>query len=122
MVWVYHQNSRVLSHNHIQITKGYSGKGRDKNRHDRQHIKNRGPIPVGQYTLEDGPFTHYKTGRYTIRLKPNPANEMFGRDSFMIHGDSKDHPGQASEGCIILQRQFREKIWNSGDHDIEVVE
>ena len=37
-------------------------------------------------------------------LIPSPTNEMFGRSEFLIHGDSLEHPGAASEGCIILPR------------------
>ena len=28
----------------------------------------------------------------------------------MIHGDSKDHPSQASEGCIVLKLIYRKKF------------
>jgi len=50
----------------------------------------------------------------------NP-DSTFGRDGFLIHGDSVRHPGDASEGCIILPRRFRERIWTSEDTDLEVV-
>ena len=98
MTWTYQQNTGILKHDGVQITDdGYSGKGTKKNTHDKQDVKERGPIPVGKYTLQGGPFKHHKTGAYTIRLRPDPSNEMFGSDNFMIHGDSKDHPGKASE-------------------------
>jgi hypothetical protein len=38
-----------------------------------------------------------------------------------MHGDSKEHPGCASEGCVILPRTVREQVWSSGDHDLKVV-
>ena len=122
MTWVYHQNNRKLFHDNIEIAKGYSGKGEEKNNHNKQNVSNRGPIPVGKYTLQGGPFKHHKTGAYTIRLRPDPSNEMFGRSNFMLHGDSGRHPGEASEGCIVLPLNIRKKIWQSGDHEIEVME
>jgi len=38
----------------------------------------------------------------------------------MIHGDSGKHPGEASEGCIILDFSFREIITRSGITVLEV--
>jgi hypothetical protein len=37
-----------------------------------------------------------------------------------MHGDSKEHPGCASQGCIILPRPVREQVWHSGDRELEV--
>ena len=123
MTWEYHQSSGFIYHDGVLVSdKGYSGKKPEQNQHDKQDVKGRGPIPVGKYTLQGGPFKHHKTGAYTIRLHPVPSNEMFGRDNFMIHGDSEKHPGEASEGCIILPKSIRQQIWQSGDHEIEVVE
>lgn len=122
MTWTYHQNSRKLFHDNIEIAEGYSGKGEEKNNHDKQNVAFRGPIPVGKYTLQGAPFKHHKTGAYTIRLRPDISNEMFGRSNFMLHGDSGKHPGEASEGCIVLPLNIRKKIWQSGDHEIEVEE
>lgn len=28
----------------------------------------------------------------------------------MIHGDSRDHPGEASNGCIVMQANIRRRI------------
>ncbi len=46
---------------------------------------------------------------------------MFGRSGFLIHGDSVSHPGEASEGCIILDRNVRETIANDDDKYLVVV-
>ena len=58
-----------------------------------------------------------------MSLTPNAANNMFGRSEFKIHGDLIDAPGQhkASDGCVILSRDVREQIWQSGDHDLHVI-
>ena len=45
-----------------------------------------------------------------------------GRTNFLIHGDSTNHPGDASEGCIVLSRTIRQAIAVSGDTDLEVVQ
>ena len=44
-----------------------------------------------------------------------------GRSGLLMHGDSKEHPGSASHGCVILPRSVREEVWQSGDRDLEVV-
>jgi hypothetical protein len=47
---------------------------------------------------------------------------MFGRSAFYIHGDLVSAPGQhlASEGCIILAREIRNTIGESGDTSLIV--
>jgi hypothetical protein len=55
-----------------------------------------------------------------MRLTPQGHN-AHGRTGFLIHGDSRRNPGNASEGCIILNRSAREAIANSGDATLEVV-
>ncbi|MGF6481227.1 hypothetical protein QFZ91_003390 [Paraburkholderia sp. JPY419] len=54
-------------------------------------------------------------------LTPDPGTETFGSNAFFIHGDSKSHPGNASNGCIVISnRAVRERIWSSGDHQLRV--
>lgn len=103
------------------IGTGYSGFGEGKNNPQLERDPDVGPIPVGFYTFcppEDSP-TH---GPFVLPLLPDENNEMFGRSGFLCHGDSIEHPGQASKGCIILARTIRELIWNSEDHRLCVVE
>ena len=59
---------------------------------------------------------------FSLRLTPDPANDMCGRDGFLIHGDSIAHPGTASQGCIILNRLQREHIAASPVKLLRVVE
>jgi hypothetical protein len=56
-----------------------------------------------------------------LKLNPAAATETFGRSGFLMHGDSKEHPGCASHGCVILPRAVREQVWTSGDSDLEVL-
>lgn len=72
-----------------------------------------GPLPQGWYTMtgtEDSPHL----GPFAILLEPDAENTMYGRSDFRIHGDSIAHPGEASEGCIIVPRSVREAIYSPG--------
>ena len=64
---------------------------------------------------------HLHCGTYVIRLEPDPGNNMCGRSNFLIHGDSKTHPGSASQGCIILDKKYRKDMWTSGDKILKVI-
>lgn len=122
-MWTYRQTTGALSHNGVGVSVGYSGAGLGKNSPSAQNQRNVGPIPQGRYTIgapEDveRPGKH---GPYVLRLTPDQANEMFDRTGFLIHGESLKAAGTASEGCIILQRLIRERIWTSLDRMLEVV-
>lgn len=54
-------------------------------------------------------------------LSPDGHN-AHGRTAFLIHGDSRTNPGNASEGCIVLPPAVRIRIAQSGDTTLEVVE
>lgn len=58
------------------------------------NVKNHGPIPVGSYAIA-APRT---LGGARRDLLPDPLNQMFGRDSFQLHGCS--NPATCSEGCV----------------------
>jgi len=67
------------------------------------------------------PFNSPTHGPYAMHLTPDPTNMMYGRSEFMMHGNSLEHPGAASEGCVIMPRPTRELVWSSGDHRLLVV-
>jgi len=126
MTWRYEQKTGRLLHyaddesTAERVAIGYSGAGEGKNNPAMQDVQNVGPLPIGQYTI--GEPTDTKThGPYVLHLTPDPANEMYGRSGFLIHGDSVVEPGTASEGCMIFSRTIREKVWDSGDRQLEVV-
>jgi hypothetical protein len=99
---------------------GYAGRGAGKNNPTMQAEPLIGPLPCGDYTI--GPvYDHPKLGPVTMNLTPDPHNEMFGRAYFRIHPDAIDHPGHASEGCIVQARSVRERIATSPDHQLRVV-
>ncbi|MGF6812038.1 hypothetical protein OKW30_007230 [Paraburkholderia sp. Clong3] len=121
MVWIYKHASGELYHDDKFITDdGYAGKGVHKNKHGSQYVRDLGPIPVGLYEIT-APFPHPKTGPFSMRLNPVAGTSLGGRDGFMIHGDSKTDPGNASNGCIVLHLPYRKQIWNSGDRMLRVV-
>lgn len=118
--WTYKQSTGELSHNGAYIGKGYAGKGSHKNKPDDQCIRNEGPLPRGCYTI--GPaYQHAKLGPVTMNLDNSDGHDMCGRDLFRIHGDSINDPGNASDGCIILNRTIRDQISASTDRTLCVV-
>jgi len=104
---------------------GYAGgnKGQDPagvNNPADESLKDIGPLPEGRYAFGE-PVEHSQLGPFAIPLIPDPGNEMYGRGSFYIHGDTADLDHSASEGCLILARNVREEMWASPDHLIQVV-
>lgn len=119
-MWTYEQASGRLSRDGAEVARGYSGHGEGKNNPALEPVANVGPIPRGRYKL--GPrFDSQSHGPVCMRLEACQGTETFGRDGFLIHGDSKRAPGTASHGCIILPRLIREAIAKSGDELLEVV-
>ncbi|MCC8392658.1 DUF2778 domain-containing protein [Paraburkholderia sp. MMS20-SJTR3] len=90
-----------------------------KNLHSMQYVRDKGPIPVGRYEI-GAPFKHSHTGPFSMRLNPVAGTSLGGRSGFMIHGDSERDPGNASKGCIVVEKKTRKKIWNSGDRWLTV--
>src|ERR1700694_4527629 len=113
-MWTFEQSTGLwLNPAGDEVTHGYAGRDAGKNNPDMQNVKGIGPLPRGLYTA-GAPADDAVVGKYAMRLTPSPANEMFGRTSFFLHGDSMEHPGLASHGCIVLPRALRESFWNSG--------
>lgn len=109
---------------------GYSGyddgdrvpePGEGRNDPAAQRERNIGPTPVGYWEIIGPPKDTPTHGPVVLGLHPDASTETFGRDEFLIHGDSVKKPGTASHGCIILPRAVRERIWASGDRRLRVV-
>jgi hypothetical protein len=119
-MWIYEQSSGRLSRNGSLVGTGYSGIGDGKNNPAMQDAHDVGPIPQGNYTM--GTAINSPThGPCAIPLTPDPANQMFGRSEFLVHGDSLEHPGQASHGCVIMARAVRDQLVASSDKLLNVV-
>jgi hypothetical protein len=115
---VYHQATGKVTLGDTEMGQGYSGKGDAKNNPDKEELKNAGPIPRGLYTI--GKAREYKKMPNCFDLTPD-GHDARGRTEFLIHGDSKTDPGNASEGCIILSPDVRKKIAESGISKLRVV-
>jgi len=118
-MWTFRQHSGGLLHDSSPIAVGYSGHEEGRNNPEMQSVHDKGPLPRGRYTIGPPEPQH---GGFALRLTHDPSNEMFGRDGFLIHGDSIREAGTASLGCIILPRLIRWAIWGSGDRELEVIE
>lgn len=126
-MWKWDQSAGLLYHDtngngqFNVISKGYSGLGEGKNNPSDEQLQGIGPIPCGLWRITDI-YNSIATGPTTLCLQPEPGTNTFGRSTFRIHGDSIEHPGQASHGCIILPRAIRQLIWDSNDRFLTVVE
>jgi hypothetical protein len=120
-MWVYDITAGTMSRNGAVIATGYAGHEWGKNNPNAISAPGIGPIPPGTWCMtemRDSP----NTGPRTIVLEPCEGTDVKGRSAFRIHGDSAKHPGDASRGCIILNRSAREMIWASNDRALTVVE
>ena len=117
--WVYHQRTGELTHNGQHVATGYSGSGAGQNNPDTQSTPNVGPVPQGDYTIGHQ-FNSHATGPGAMRLTPQAGTATYGRSDFEVHGDSTRHPGQASQGCIILPPGVRHEMATSGDTTLHV--
>jgi hypothetical protein len=120
-MWTYAQKTGDLLQDGERVATGYSGIDNGKNNPAMQAIPNVGPIPQGEWTIVGPPINTPDHGPYVLRLTPSAETVLFGRSGFLMHGDSIESPGCASHGCIIMPRDVREQVWNSGDTDLEVI-
>ena len=109
----------LLNLNGIPVAHGYAGHGNGLNNPKAISVPDVGPLPVGSYQIGQ-PIQDDHVGVFALPLTPDPSNEMFGRSAFFIHGDNPSLNHTASDGCIILPRQVREDISNSGDAELIV--
>lgn len=118
-MWTYEDATGKLFHDGVLVATGYSGLHEDKNNPAAENVKGMGPIPEGRWSI-GAPVDTTEHGPYVLRLTALPETQTFGRSGFLIHGDSPKHPGEASQGCIVMPHDVRVKIWESGDHDLTV--
>lgn len=119
--WTYAQKTGELQQDGKHVATGYSGAADGKNNPEKQSVPNVGPIPQGSWTITGPPANTAEHGPYVLRLTPGEETDTFGRSGFLMHGDSKNAPGTASHGCVIVGRLVREQVWESGDRNLEVV-
>lgn len=125
MPWTYKQaTGELLDPSGQHVATGYAGGNCGENPEGKnnpllQAIKSVGPLPVGKYTLGEV-VAQSHLGPYAIPLIPYTSNQMFGRGDFYMHGDTTPS-GNASEGCIIMPRIVRVRVYGSDDRTVEVV-
>ena len=127
-MWTFHQDTgREFDENGILQARGYAGRNAGKNNPAMEGVKGIGPLPRGRYRGVELFEVHPTVGKYAIRLEPDAETRAriiaYGRnpDSFFNHGDSSEHPGLASHGCIVTYKPARVKFWTTTDRWIEVV-
>jgi hypothetical protein len=121
MSWRYEQDTgKLFSPSGLWLGTGYSGFGAAKNNPLCQAVRDNGPIPQGWWMIGVA-FDHLHLGPRVMALLPRPDTDTFGRSQFFIHGDSRQHPGEASHGCIILGPKLRGIISSSKDDLLHVV-
>jgi hypothetical protein len=121
LLWFYRQRTGELLHGSEIIAHGYAGRGLGKNNPAMQNVHNTGPLPQGSYQIIGPPHPGGHLGPDVMYLAPAPDNVMFDRGGFFIHSDAIHDPGNASEGCIVVDPPaLRWTIWNSGDHYLQV--
>jgi hypothetical protein len=120
-MWTYEQSTGELRHNGQLIATGYSGFGEGKNNPTLESVPNVGPIPRGLYLIQFPPFHSEKDGPVCMHLIPERQTNTYGRSGFLIHGDSIQHTGSASHGCVIMPRPTRLGIAASQDDNLTVI-
>lgn len=104
------------------LATGYSGHGEGVNNPALEAVPDVGPIPRGKYIIGI-PYRHPKLGKICMNLTPVEGNKAHGRTLFRIHGDNTTpDPTDGSHGCIILPPVPRQKIADSGDILLTVIE
>jgi hypothetical protein len=121
-MWTWDQSAGALMRAGKIIASGYSGNGKGLNSPAMQGAVGVGPIPAGRWKMTELRLTGATTGPYTIVLEPEPGTDTKGRSAFRIHGDNRLMDHSASHGCIILPPAIRHQIWESGDHELLVIE
>lgn len=107
----------------VIVGRGYAGQPPYKNDPGAQALHDKGPLPVGDYTI-GAPFdSPGHLGPFVLALTPDDDTKMHGRSDFYIHDDSPKHPGFASHGCIVASFPIRTMVWGGeqGDHRLRVV-
>ncbi len=124
LYWEYHTDSGLLyyvddGYQYSHIATGYSGYQDGANNANMDSLQSYGPIPEGTYTIEQG-VNSSTFGPVTMRLTPDPSNDMKGRGGFLIHGDNSRLNRSGSTGCIIFGRSTRDLINSSSDRLLRV--
>jgi Protein of unknown function (DUF2778) len=121
MAWTYNSKTGQLKDAAGNLVgTGYSGHGEGVNNPDLESTPDVGPIPRATYTIGDF-FDDPEKGPIVARLTPWDASKVFGRSGFMLHGDNPAENQSASLGCVIMPRDARVAVKNSGSTILLVI-
>lgn len=127
-MWTFKQATGQIRSEDLRLQgTGYAGRDAGKNNPAMEGVKGIGPLPCGTYKAVELLEVHPTVGRFALRLEPDEDTTKkilaYGRDpkSFFMHGDSAEHPGLASHGCIVQQRDVRQQFWATYDKTVRVV-
>lgn len=98
---LYSQTAGIFTRDQDIICEGcYAGRGDGKDNPDMQGVHGEGPLPQGLYIIgELERLPHLGPCR---SLTPAGTNNMYGRSGFFMHLDNPAHPGESSDGCIVM--------------------
>ncbi len=128
-MWTYHQaTGAMLRPDGTRLAFGFAGNGIGLNCPTAEDQHSVGPLPQGKYKMGLWIQSHLSMGLCVIELIPDPANNMHGRDGFFIHGSVNLNSSgltaflKSSDGCIVIADcPTRRSIWDSADHELQVV-
>ena len=126
MSWTWiQQTGQMFGPDGVLIGEGYAGNKEGLNNPALQARSGVGPLPCGRYTIGPLEATHTTAEGHVLTdsaaLIPDPANEMFGRSGFRIHGRKSLEDREASNGCIVLDHEPRMKVLTSPDRELIVL-
>lgn len=119
MNWKFSQQyGKIWDSTNTYLGTGYAGREQGKNNPGYENVKGIGPLPHGTWKPVEFFESHPTVGKDAVRLEPADDETLkrvlsYGRDpkSFFMHGDSSEHPGLASHGCIVQAKPIRLKFW-----------
>lgn len=119
-MFYFNNTTGELKHDGLHLGFGYSGRGPNKLNPAAENLRGIGPIPRGVWRIgpahDDGAL-----GSIVMNLDPVGNTNTFGRSLFRMHGDSIEHPGDASDGCIVLALTLRKIVAASVDRLLTVI-
>jgi RHS repeat-associated protein len=131
LCWIYSQSTGQLTKVDVYAGgtttyfagSGYAGYGAGLNDPAMQDSQNIGPLPESSYTIgqQQTNVTSHGPLPGSMRLTPNPNNQMFNRAGFLIHGPHANDQHNSSNGCPIFSQPIRNQIGTSGDNCFKVV-
>lgn len=121
--WTYRQcDGWILWPSGERFSQAYAGHEEGVNNPSLESVQGVGPLPCGLYVMGEA-IQSAELGPVAIPLTPDPANQMYGRCGFFIHGDEKEHVGEqkASHGCVVAGPFTRNTLRDSENRKLVVV-